>query len=138
VAGLSMGGYGAVKWALLEPGRFAAAASLSGALDVVRLRDDHPQDPVLFDRVFGQRPPADGPDDLMWLVRHADVAQLPPLYMCCGTEDELYADNLAFRDACAAARVPVTTDFGPGAHDWSYWDAQIQRVLAWLPLAPPG
>src|SRR5215204_1145839 len=33
VAGLSMGGYGAVKWALRQPERFAAAASLSGALD---------------------------------------------------------------------------------------------------------
>ncbi len=32
VAGLSMGGYGAMKWALREPHRFAAAASLSGAL----------------------------------------------------------------------------------------------------------
>ena len=34
MAGLSMGGYGALKWALREPDRFAAAASLSGALDV--------------------------------------------------------------------------------------------------------
>ena len=34
VAGLSMGGYGAIKWALRQPHRFAAAASLSGVLDV--------------------------------------------------------------------------------------------------------
>src|SRR5207248_9658561 len=34
VAGLSMGGYGALKWALREPGRFAAAASMSGVLDI--------------------------------------------------------------------------------------------------------
>ena len=38
VAGLSMGGYGALRWALRRPGRFAAAASLSGALDVDALR----------------------------------------------------------------------------------------------------
>src|SRR5213080_4930690 len=37
VAGLSMGGYGAVKWALRQPDRFAAAASLSGGLDVAAL-----------------------------------------------------------------------------------------------------
>ncbi len=37
VAGLSMGGYGAFKLALTYPERYAAAASLSGALDVVRL-----------------------------------------------------------------------------------------------------
>ena len=28
----------------------------------------------------------------------------------------------------------MTADFGPGAHDWAYWDARIQDVLAWLPL----
>src|SRR5690242_20985985 len=36
VAGLSMGGYGALKWALREPARFAAVASMSGALDMPR------------------------------------------------------------------------------------------------------
>jgi S-formylglutathione hydrolase FrmB len=42
VAGLSMGGYGALKWALRDPGRFAAAASLSGALDVAARRSGTP------------------------------------------------------------------------------------------------
>jgi S-formylglutathione hydrolase FrmB len=34
----------------------------------------------------------------------------------------------------------VTTNFGPGVHDWAYWDATIQDVLAWLPLgtSPKG
>src|SRR5215207_9009351 len=45
VAGLSMGGYGALKWALRRPDRFAAAASLSGALNVAHRRD-HPTRPV--------------------------------------------------------------------------------------------
>ena len=46
----------------------------------------------------------------------------------------MFEDNVVFRDAAAAARVPLTVDFGPGAHDWAYWDAKIQDVLAWLPL----
>src|SRR5215207_6612200 len=55
VAGLSMGGYGALKWALRDPQRFAAASSLSGALDVERLRatGPRPEDPSLFRRVLG-------------------------------------------------------------------------------------
>ena len=70
----------------------------------------------------------------MALLRQADRAALPALYLCCGTEDELIGDNLAFRDACGDAGVPVTTAFGPGPHDWAYWDDRIQDVLRWLPL----
>ena len=40
VAGLSMGGYGALKWALRYPERFAAAASLSGAVDIAARQQD--------------------------------------------------------------------------------------------------
>jgi len=136
VAGLSMGGYGAFKWALRRPERFAAAASLSGALDLARLaglpRDD---DPGLFPRVYGDRPVSGTDDDLLWLLDQADPATLPRLYLCCGTEDYLYRDSLTFRDACAARGVPLTVDFGPGEHDWGYWDDRIQDVLAWLPLS---
>ena len=136
VAGLSMGGYGALKWALRHPERFAAAASLSGAVDVAGLRTgrERPEDPRLFVRVFGGREVAGGPDDLLELLRRAEAAALPALYACCGTEDELIGENRAFAAACAAAQVGLTTDFGPGAHDWAYWDARIQDVLAWLPL----
>jgi S-formylglutathione hydrolase FrmB len=140
VAGLSMGGYGAVKWALRQPGRFAAAANLSGAVDITGLRTgrERPEDPRMFERIFGHRGPAGGPDDLRWLLERATVADLPALYVCCGTEDVLLEDNVAFRDAAVAAGADVTADFGPGAHDWAYWDAKIQDVLAWLPLERPA
>jgi putative tributyrin esterase len=139
VAGLSMGGYGAVKWALQQPERFAAAASLSGALHVTGLRTGRvrPEDPRMFDRVFGDRDVVGGPDDLGWLVSQPSAVTLPALYLCCGTEDMLFEDNVSFRDACASAGVPVTADFGPGEHEWGYWDAKIQDVLAWLPLPGP-
>ena len=136
VAGLSMGGYGALKWALRQPDRFAAAASLSGALDIVG-RHSGPvreEDPRLFDRIFGDTDPAGTPDDLFALVHRAEPAALPALYVCCGEQDELVDGNRAFLDTCATASVPVTTSFGPGEHDWAYWDSTIQDVLAWLPL----
>src|SRR4051794_17141614 len=136
VAGLSMGGYGALKWALHQPQRFAAAASLSGAVDVAGLRTsrERPEDPRLFDRVFGDRPLAGGPDDLFALLDAADPATLPKIYVACGTEDALVDDNRALVPAAETAGIAVTSDFGPGEHDWAYWDRTIQDVLAWLPL----
>jgi S-formylglutathione hydrolase FrmB len=136
VAGLSMGGYGAVKWALRQPERFAAAASLSGALHIAGLRSgrSRPEDPRMFDRIHGTASAAGTDDDLLALLGRADAATLPALYVCCGEQDELIGDNRAFVESCAAATIPVTSSFGPGAHDWAYWDATIQDVLAWLPL----
>jgi S-formylglutathione hydrolase FrmB len=130
VAGLSMGGYGALKWALREPSRFAAAASMSGALDVAALAGKSERRD-LFDRVFGGAPGPD--DDLLGLLAAADVAALPPLHVSCGTEDHLYADNRTFVAAAEKAGADLTVDFRPGEHEWGFWDEEIRRVLAWLP-----
>jgi len=130
VAGLSMGGYGALKWALREPGRFAAAAALSGALDVVP--DENLR--TLVPQVWGGQVP--GPDDdLLALLDAADPGALPDLFVACGTEDFLYEGNLRFLERARERGVAVRTDVeGPGSHEWGYWDARIQDVLAWLPI----
>ena len=57
VAGLSMGGYGALKLALTHPERFAAAASLSGALDLDELIAATRPRASSFERVFGGADP---------------------------------------------------------------------------------
>jgi S-formylglutathione hydrolase FrmB len=136
VAGLSMGGYGALKWALRQPQRFAAAASLSGALDVAYLQrsDLRPHMRELTGRVFGDRPVQDGPDDLLHLVATADPATLPPLMLRCGVDDALVAQNERFARACAQHGVALDSGFGPGDHEWGYWDREIQTVLDWLPI----
>ena len=136
VAGLSMGGYGALKWALRAPERFAAAASLSGALDLAAWdrRWSRPEDPRMGERIFGGAPVAGTDDDLLHLVASTDPAAAPALYVACGTEDELLEDSRTLLAACERAGVAVTADLGPGEHEWGYWDARIQDVLAWLPL----
>ncbi|WP_435300373.1 alpha/beta hydrolase [Timonella sp. A28] len=135
VAGLSMGGYGAFKLALRHPQRFAAAASLSGALNVAgsdsfdRLREEVPQ-------VWGPHAPAGTHDDLISLLRTHTAESLPQLYQACGTEDFLYQDNLTFAKEAQARGINLYTDLeGPGNHDWMYWDTNIKKVLDWLPLA---
>jgi putative tributyrin esterase len=132
-AGLSMGGYGAIKWALRHPERFAAAASLSGALDIAS--------PAIsslpnYSLIFGEQNAAGTDDDLLWLLeqRSKEKGPMPMLYQCCGIDDFLYADNVKFRDVCNRTGFDLTYEEGPGNHDWAYWDAKIQDVLNWLPL----
>ncbi|MFC0033034.1 alpha/beta hydrolase [Micromonospora chaiyaphumensis] len=139
VAGLSMGGYGAVKWALRHPDRFAAAASLSGALNVAHRRHHptSPMDPAVWHTVWGDRDVA-GPDDDTVALLERSGDDLPAFYVACGTEDFLYEDNTRFVATARGRGVPVTVDFSPGDHDWGYWDARIQDVLAWLPLRRDG
>lgn len=140
VAGLSMGGYGAFKLAFRHPTRFAAAASLSGALrnfgeDAVASND--PAWVAEMTRIFGALDKfAGSANDVYALALRAARARaaVPKLYQCCGTEDFLYADNARFRSHAAALGLPLTYEEGPGEHVWGYWDTMIQRVLAWLPL----
>jgi putative tributyrin esterase len=140
VAGLSMGGYGAFKMALAHPERFAAAASLSGAVEIRdAVNEDNPdQDPEWLDMmrsIFGAdlKKVADGPDDLRTLARQAaQSSQKPRLYQCCGNEDFLYRNNLSFRDFVRNLPLDLTYEEGPGEHTWAYWDKMIQRVLTWM------
>jgi S-formylglutathione hydrolase FrmB len=134
VAGLSMGGYGALKWALRRPQRFAAAASLSGALDMASRSGLDDLEPGLTATIFGTRQVAGSDEDLLALLDRADVASTPPLYVACGTEDHLLGENERFLARARERGLPVTVDLGPGEHEWGYWDARIQDVLAWLPL----
>ncbi|MEL7087375.1 MAG: alpha/beta hydrolase family protein [Planctomycetota bacterium] len=137
-AGLSMGGYGAFKLALNAPERYAAAASLSGALDPAYLYDVSIGVDREWETIFGDPGEIGGtPSDLMG--RAADLAAGEykdlPLYACCGTADFIYDCSTRFRDHAQALGLNLTYEEHDGRdHEWGYWDQQIQRVLEWLPL----
>ena len=133
VAGLSMGGYGALKWALSQPERFAAAASLSGAVDLQALADlGERRD--LIDRILGGRSVAEVGDVLL-LADAADPATAPDLFIACGTEDVPLIDhNRRLIERLERRGLRPRVDLGPGEHEWGYWDRTIQDVLAWLPI----
>jgi S-formylglutathione hydrolase FrmB len=135
VAGLSMGGYGALKLALTHPDRIAAAASLSGAVNLTGLRTGRtrPDDPRMFERIFGEEEIPDS-SDLFKLVAAVDPDQAPALYVGCGTEDPLEPDNRLLVRAIEDAGLAMKTSFVPGEHEWGLWDAEIQQVLDWLPI----
>jgi S-formylglutathione hydrolase FrmB len=140
VAGLSMGGYGAFKLALTRPERYAAAASLSGAVDINQVVKPVKNDPLNkawqaeMRTVFGDLSKVPGSKhDLFTLAKRVSRGSVRPrLYQCCGTEDFLYADNLRFRDAVRKLPLDLTYEEGPGEHNWGYWDMMIQNVLRWM------
>ncbi len=134
VAGLSMGGYGALKWSLAQPERFAAAATMSGAVDVQHLIDAGERE-ALFENVLGDRSLADVGGDLFATLDAVDAGTAPRLYVACGTEDvRLIEGNRRLASHAADRGLDVTTSFTAGEHEWGYWDARIQDVLDWLPL----
>jgi putative tributyrin esterase len=131
VAGLSMGGYGAMKLALTHPDRFAAAATLSGALDLDEL-SSRPDRAEMFDRIFGESIPEDS--DLYKLLAKADVAALPRIHVSTGTEDApaLVEGNRRFVRMLEDRGADVTSDFRPGEHVWQLWDDLLPDVLSWF------
>ena len=130
VAGLSMGGYGALKHALTYPERYAGVASLSGVADIRQLGELLERAEIV-ERVFAG---AFGPeDDLFELLASLDPGTAPRLYVGCGTEeDRLMPPNERFVAEARARGLDVTTDLRPGVHEWGLWDAQIQDVLDWM------
>ncbi|NYD42710.1 alpha/beta hydrolase [Nocardioides panaciterrulae] len=130
VAGLSMGGYGAMRLALTHPERYAAAASLSGALDLAELVRK-PERRELFARVFDGHPAPE--EDLLELLGRRRGERLPALHVSCGTGDALLDGTQRFAAAALEAGADVTTDYRPGDHEWGLWDAVVRDVIDWLP-----
>ncbi len=140
-AGLSMGGYGALRLGLTHPEKFAAVASLSGALDLKRRLKEAGKAGSRISRaewtgIFGSGLQTPAEADLWLLAQNlaAMPGPKPALYLACGTEDPLLDDTRSFHRHLKTANVAVTYQESPGDHEWGYWDAQIQRVLDWLPL----
>lgn len=136
VAGLSMGGYGAMKWALRRPEFFSAAASLSGALDIVEIVENmEPERRPAFERLYGDLTKVKGSEnDLFYLAEKLlNENKTPPrLYIACGTEDFLYPANIRFKDHLLKLGYDFTYEEGRGVHDWNFWDKYIKRVIDWI------
>ncbi|MET0626277.1 MAG: alpha/beta hydrolase family protein [Pyrinomonadaceae bacterium] len=139
VAGLSMGGYGALKFGLKHPQLFAFAGSMSGALGAASWLPDERMLQFVrpsIARVYG---PAAEPDnetrkanDIFRLVRELTperTAALPFLYLDCGTEDFLIGTNRDFAALLVERKVPHEFRQLPGGHTWPYWDRQVREVL---------
>ncbi|SCK02137.1 S-formylglutathione hydrolase [uncultured Clostridium sp.] len=142
IAGLSMGGYGAIINGLKFNNTFGCVAGLSSALildDV--LSGDEGISAIMGGRqyytgIFGALSKLRGSDkDYEALAKElSNSKDSPRIYLCCGTEDHLINANRRFRDLLLENNFDVTYVEGPGEHNWYFWDEYILKVLEWLPL----
>lgn len=138
VAGLSMGGYGAVMLALRHPRQFRFAASLSGAISFPRGLNDTTRAPerALFPSLLtafgGQSGNNSVTGDLFQLYRQTSKDSLPYLYFVMGTQDgcrSFLPAHRAFTDLLRAYGAAYEYHETPGGHNWQHWDREIQPIL---------
>ena len=137
IAGLSMGGYGSLKFGLKSPSTFVFAGSMSGAVSVTRLseKDTGASAWAKSIQLFG---PVDSEtrkaNDLFQIINQltpARISSLPFFYFDCGTEDSplIAPHNRELAALMSEKKIPHEYRELPGDHSWAYWDKQIQEVL---------
>ena len=135
IAGLSMGGYGAIKFGLKYPDMFVLAGSFSGALGVATITERTFPGAVgkTVDAIFGPEGSeirkANDPFDVVRRATPEKIKTFPFLYIDCGTEDYLFQNNREFVQLLLEKNVPHEYRQLPGAHNWQYWNQQVQEFL---------
>jgi len=134
IAGLSMGGYGSLKFGMKYPEMFTLIGSFSGALGAAGWTEKT-AGPIAktMDTVFGaEDSESRKSNDIFRLAREITpdkVKALPYIYLSCGTEDFLITNNREFLGILNEKKVPHEYREHPGVHDWIFWDDQVREFL---------
>lgn len=155
IAGLSMGGYGAITLALSYPDVFSAAASHSGVLSPLYVGPVALTVPPLYggdmdalrqrwgERFWPRIRPMFGPDTTGWWSRDPsrkarklsarNPGAMPALFFDVGTADSsILGQNRAFHYELTQLSIPHTYNEWPGGHEWPYWRLHVRESLRWI------
>ena len=143
IAGLSMGGYGALRNGLKYHKTFSRIGAFSAAL----LIDDMPgytdENPLFcfrksyIESIFGEiESVADSDKNPMWILKKLleKKEPVPEIYLACGTEDFLLPNNQRFYEAAHKAGADIVYETWTGNHEWDFWNEAVRRFLVRLPL----
>ena len=138
ISGLSMGGGGALKFAVNHPEKFAAAAILSSApVDIknIDVKTANARTLTSIKNAGSLKKYAKSYENV-WdkLAKLVDKDVLPRLYFACGTEDFLYERYATFKKYAKKINLDATFEEGPGKHEWRFWDTYIQKALDFFGL----
>lgn len=143
IAGLSMGGYGALRNGLKYAETFGCIGALSSALVIDQAIQSTNDSPMFlsqrsyFESVFGDLTQLAGSDkdpEALFLSLQSAGRPIPRIYMACGADDMLLNPNRAYRDFLISRQADLTYVEGPGSHEWDFWDTYIKKFIDWLPL----
>ena len=137
IAGLSMGGRGALVYGLNAPEKFAAVACLSAAPFDIEHIDEEKDDykakrmEVIVENAGNMDSYLASRDNSWRLCKElAGSPKLPRFYFACGKDDHLYGGWQKFRAFCEEAGFKATfEDFDGYKHEWRFWDLTIQRAI---------
>lgn len=121
IAGLSMGGFGALRLAGKHPQRFVAAAGHSSVTEAAQL------DPLMAETCDGW---ADTPADTSVVAALSGAeAPLPALQFDCGRDDPLIEVNRRLHAELLTAGISHRYAEHDGGHDWAYWAQHLEDTL---------
>lgn len=134
IAGLSMGGYGAFKFAFRRPEMFCFAASMSGAFHAseISVDDDWTELQPSILEVFGNDEQIRAKNNLFQIAENfpsAQIAELPFFYFDCGAKDSFLPVNIALAEVLQQRGITCEFQELPGGHDWGYWDLHLKNIL---------
>lgn len=137
IAGLSMGGYGALTNGLRFNQTFSYIGCLSLALipDLVSENEGGFSSLSFFKSKFGGTPEQirNTIKDPRYNLENISGA-IPNIYITCGTEDFVLEGNHTIHRFLQEHNVEHIYDLDNGNHDWDYWDQKIGEFLKILPL----
>ena len=128
IGGLSMGGYGALKVALREEGKFSACVSLSPVTDMRSFVASN--DWVRWDAIFGKEKQVPDCDDILTLAK--ECKKRPRIYFAIGLNDFLYNNNIPARSLFEELGYDFHYEEEQGDHNWDFWDKHIEKALDWI------
>ncbi len=133
-AGLSMGGYGALKLGLRHPERYAKIGAMSAVADIGWAgRPEGGMSDWEIASIFGSRTGMLGGDNDLFelLKRPAPACGRPRLRVRCGDADGLVKENREFvKRAAAAGGWALDYQETPGAgHSWEFWMGELPGIL---------
>lgn len=140
MAGLSMGGYGSLKFGLKYPEKFIIVGSFSGALGAAGWTKTAFEKmgikgaiPASLVSVYGADDSQTRKDnDVYEIVKNLTpekIKALPFIYQSCGTEDFLIQDNRNFLALLNEKKIAHEYRESPGIHNWVFWDTEVEAFL---------